>query len=121
MCSRPVAAVRLDKTVSFPRSSVSSARCAYGRNVRPASVRRTPLPTRSNSGSPRSFSSRMMRVLSVGCVTPNSDAARLNECTCTVVRNASSWPISITIPLALLVRAGPQDSNAGCSLRTRRV
>ena len=37
----------------------------------------------------------MMRLLSVGCVTPSSDAARLNERSRTAVRNASNWPISM--------------------------
>src|SRR5439155_499384 len=74
-----------------PSATACSARSAYGRNARPASVSRTPPRRRTSSGAPTVFSSAFSRAVNAGCVTNSASAARVTEPSRAASTNACSW------------------------------
>jgi hypothetical protein len=85
---RPVPRTAL--TASIPSRIEASSACACGRKARPASVRATPRPSRSNSGAPSSASSSLMRRLAAGWDRCKAADPRANPPLRTMARNAST-------------------------------
>ena len=90
---RPPAAA--SRAARSPSSSSPSTCAAYGAKAVPASVGRSPRPSRSSSFAPTSRSSAATAAETDGCVTNSSSAAAVTDPRRTTVRNAESW-VSVT-------------------------
>src|SRR3546814_8578653 len=87
-----------------PSSMSCRALRAYGSKARPASVRRTRRPIRSNSDWPICCSSVVMRLLMAGCDRCSASAACVNEPLSAISVNAASRSEEHTSELQSLMR-----------------